>query len=133
MSGIESGGKSGTPPIGHGPSAITRTKHPRDEKKDKKNKNHDEQSMGNEGHDEFAVRVDASLFHLKSGDIIEGNVVGRDGEDRLILDSPEGHFHLAGHVNLQPYYYRRCGYCRRWFATFHAHSCCHHPYGHSWW
>lgn len=103
MSGIGSSGKPGTPPIGHGPSAITRTIHPRDDKKGKKKKNQDEQSMDSkEGHDEFAVRVDASLFHLKSGDIIEGCVVGHDGEDRLILDSSEGHFHLAGRVNLQP-------------------------------
>lgn len=100
MSGV--GGKSGTPPIGHGPNAVVRSTRPREDKKNqKKHKSQEQLDAEREGHDEFAVQVDASLFHLDTGDIIEGHVTGIESEKRLLLDSQMGSFRLQGSVKLE--------------------------------
>lgn len=101
MSGIGTDGKSGAPPIGHGPSAVTHSNQRRaDNKKNKNNKQNEQDETGRESHDEFAVKVDASFFNLSNGDILEGTVTRRESEKRLLLDSATGHFILTGEVNL---------------------------------
>lgn len=99
MSGV--GSKSGTPPIGHGPNAVVRSpKHNDDKKKHEQAKDQKEEKENKTGHDEFAVRMDASLYHLNTNDIIDGWVTKIESEERLVLDSQIGTFRLDGPIEL---------------------------------
>ncbi len=101
MSGV--GSKSGTPPIGHGPNAVVRsTKHQDDikHKEKRKDKNQDQQQAEKEGHDEFAVRMDASLYHLKKDAIFEGWVTKIEAEQKFLFDSKIGSFRLKAAIKL---------------------------------
>jgi hypothetical protein len=101
MSGVGSSGKSGTPPIGHGPNPVVRSTKPReDNKKNKDRPKENQEEQDKEGHDEFAVLMDASLFHLKNNDIIDGWVTKIEADNRILIDSLLGSFHIDGTLDL---------------------------------